>query len=555
MLTDAEPKSNELRDAELKRVEAETRRINAETAQLSRHYLWQHPGVLTAGLGALASISVLLTGVFSGYFDRRQRDLAEQRDVLQQEVDSLLSTKNTLERSEAEKVNANKAIEGILASGGSVVFAAKDDDEHQRFQIEFSRYSQIRRSQKQSRKLAEPLFPFEKLYTHGSIYLGDALLETSRSKDVTSELEHAVAALEVATIVLESDYYVVGEQCLERIRDSHVSEVRISGNGCTDAWIDALKGSTRLTAIYLSNTSVTPECISELIAACPALDTVSYHANSETLAGLASGVPHRTVRHLEVSCRGTVDLTHLMGFDRLISLHVASSLAGDAAWPEGFASHAKHIALPNLNGDQVSQLIGLRSVRVLSFGLASEDAAKGLVVALPRFTGLIELDVSCNYLPFPVSSLSNLTKLKNLSINHAKLVGSLAPIVQLESIENLILHGSPFDPAELEAIAQLPRLRVLDLSNLHGETMMTRLPRMEIANLQAFESATNLEEMRFDGNTLSPDAIASIARMKWLKALSLSTQGNVDTLQDMLSKLLDSTAVNVNAGPMVTLAE
>lgn len=590
--------STVLHEAELQRVQAETTRIKAETAQLLRPW-YLHPGVAGMWLGALASLFVFLGGWLGGYFDRRRADLAEQRatlqqdvnslkadlstlqsrelqykqliqsnevvlrekerqlfsekNLLQQEVDLLSETKKSLEQSAQQKARETKAIEDVLSSGGAIEVVASLGQ--RQFQIRYTSESQTRFALNKASTLAVPLFPFVKLYTHGTINLGDSLLEKVKSKDVTTELETAVAVLHVKSIFLESDYFVVGEQCLERIRESSVSDIQFQGAGCTDAWIDAIKGSKNLKSISLHGTSVTPESVSELISATSALDMLSYRSNNESIAGLLSDAPYRTIRHLDVACKGGLDPMHLAGFDRLISLSIASNLVEDSSWPQGLATHAKYLSLPTLNANWVGQLIGLNSVRVLSFQIASEAASEKLNDVLPRFTELIELDVNCVYNPFPLSSLSNCRKLKTLSINHAKLVGRLAPVSQIASIETLLLHGSPFDPAELEAIAKLPQLRTLDLSNLHNETMLTTLPRMEIANLESFESATQIEEIRLDGNTLATDAIGSLKKMKWLKILSLSTNSDADQLRDELVKLLEKTTVYVDEGPFITFRQ
>jgi len=227
---------------------------------------------------------------------------------------------------------------------------------------------------------------------------------------------------EKSVLKVEIDQLLETKKALEQSADLKAEESRVVEDVLSSG------GSIGITMRegrrqFLSGASVSPRSVSNLISTCPALNTVSFHSSSENLAGLLSNVPYHSVRHLEVSCRDGVDPIHLSSFDRLTSLHIASPLGKSEVWPPGFASHAKYIALPTFSAQWISQLIALRSVRVLSFGVPSEEAAAKLRDILPRFSELVELEIDCAYKPFPVSALSNMTRLKNLSINHAKLIG------------------------------------------------------------------------------------------------------------------------------------
>jgi len=102
------------------------------------------------------------------------------------EIDQLLETKKALEQSADLKAEESRVVEDVLSSGGSIGITMREG--RRQFQIDFTSMSQTAFSVREARNGAEPIFPFVKQYTHGTSFLGDSMLEASKSKDITLQL-------------------------------------------------------------------------------------------------------------------------------------------------------------------------------------------------------------------------------------------------------------------------------------------------------------------------------------------------------------------------------
>lgn len=500
--------------------------------------------------------SQLLLQATKQEFSRIEREYVNSKNSMELEKKELMNEIARLEKQreglegrlqlEAKK---QEIVARTLSAGGSISFSS--DPKVQGLTLEFSRDSEIDRVVEQAMFSTDPLFPFHVPSGHGDALIGESLVADLGSKDVSKLLEEALEHLDLVSVNFDSDSFDVQRSSLVKLRDSSVRSVRLYGMRCDDTWIEALEGSENLKSIQLNRTSVSSRAVSKLILSCKSLESVDYNSSYVDVAGLMNEQNYSHVRHLLISCNSPLDPGWLKSFTDLTTLVIMNPIKINSVWPESLAKQAKYLSLDAVDQACLINLMNLKNVEILNLRVADLEAIQVLSDLLPRYLNLIELDIDCSYLSFPVESVSTLPKLKSLRIAHTNLAGDRSSLSSLEMLRKLNLHGSPIESSDFAWISRLRNLRELDLSNFHDESNLSPLGKSQIeGGLQGLEQVTWLKSLWLAGNLLSEDAINDLRKMNFLRVLSLSTNGDQEAMRLRLAEDLDQTAIFVTRLPI-----
>ena len=286
---------------------------------------------------------------------------------------------------------------------------------------------------------------------------------------------------------------------VERSSSGDLLKIDLSRSWVTDADLRRLAGATTLVSLELAQTHVSDSAL-EIVASLPSLrelDLFFCEHITDAGASLLRGAPRLerlNVRGTKISDSGVKFLTELQNLkvldvgiteisDASVGLLEALpnletlAIGGNKIGEAGIASlrSLRRLRHLDLSGAQVTdsgiwavtvtdlnldEIAGLRGLESLNLAAPSHEYVMAISSGVPRLRGAIRVT------NLGAKQLAGLTKLRKLNLSRSSLTSEgIRNLHGLDELEELVLsHVSSLDDRAGNALAQLPSLRIVDVS-------------------------------------------------------------------------------------------
>ena len=316
------------------------------------------------------------------------------------------------------------------------------------------------------------------------------------------------APFAVTRIDLNGRLGITGEGLANLSELTEVKHLLLAGTSVTDADFVHFADMGKLETIDLSNTHLSGEGF-EHLQPMPTLKDLGLMHNGvgDAATPFISGCTNLKVLLAQDATITDAGLLKLQGLARLERLNLTGSKITDAGL-KGLSgmSSLKALELSNLplTGEGFKQVTALPSLEVLH--LLNDPVHDEGIKAVAPFTSLQVLLVqggTCQVTDAGLSSLSSLTRLRELRVNGSKITGTaFGDLKRLQALELFGAESTPFNDEGARALATLGNLRELSVAN----------SAITDAALASFAKLPKLERLSVQGVAISIDALAQFRR-------------------------------------------